>query len=138
MSAAERMRQWRARRKAAGLKAVVQWRLAESEIVAPYSPRRVAEARSLAMHTVIAQRLLRDPGVLEKARQNLTRWARTKTIPLPLWIKEWESLLERPSAEIAALLSEFSERGARLRQSSPFAGVLSESERQRIYDAFRA
>lgn len=33
-------------------------------------------------------------------------------------------------------MTEPSEEGARLRQSSPFAGVLSQTERRRIYDAF--
>jgi hypothetical protein len=35
-------------------------------------------------------------------------------------------------------VTEQSENAARLRQSSPFAGVLSPAERKRIYDAFRA
>ena len=132
------MRRLRARRRTAGLKPVVEWRSTAPEPVVPYSPHRLIEARSLAMHTVIAQQLVRDPKVLSRARRNLKRWARRQPGDAPLWMLEWRSLLARPRDEVAALIAEPSERGARLRQSSPFAGTLSASHRKRIYDAFRA
>jgi len=135
--AAERTRQYRARRKAAGLQPVVEWRAVREEAVIPYSPHRLAEARSLAMHTVIAQRLLRDSTIIEHARRNLRRWAAQRPGDKPRWMTEWRAILRRPVEEVAGLITEPSERGARLRQSTPFAGVLGELERQRIYDAFR-
>lgn len=138
LSAAQRMQRLRARRKAAGLKPIVEWRHIGLEPVAPYSSHRLIEARSLAMHTLIAQKLVRDPKVLDRARRNLERWQRRQVEQAPLWMKEWRLLLERPCDEVAALIAEPSERGARLRQSSPFAGTLSASQRERIYDAFRA
>jgi len=54
MTAAERMRRMRARRKSAGLKEVIAW--VPSEPIAPqrYSTHRLLEARSLAMHALIA------------------------------------------------------------------------------------
>ena len=90
------------------------------------------------MHSLIAQKLVRDSKVLDRARRNLRRWERSQTERAPLWMMEWRLLLERPRDEVAALITEPSERGARLRQSSPFAGALSDSQRKRIYDAFRA
>jgi hypothetical protein len=54
----------------------------------------------------------------------------------PSWVHEWRALLQRPWTEIAAIITEPSETGARLRQSSPFAGVLTPAERARIYEAF--
>jgi hypothetical protein len=90
------------------------------------------------MHTVIAQRLIRDPTLIEHARRNLRRWAAKQPEAKPRWMAEWRAILRRPVAEVAGLLAEPSERAARLRQSTPFAGVLADSERQRIYDAFRA
>ena len=132
------MRRLRARRKAAGLKPVIEWRVAEPALVTVYSAHRLAEARSLAMHSVIARQLVRDPKVLDRARRNLARWRRARAEPLPRWMVEWRTVLERPRVEIAALISEPSEHGAQLRQSSPFAGALSEVQRRRIYDAFRA
>ncbi len=138
-SAAERMRQMRARRKAAGLRAVIRWEpTGRSEAVAPFSDHRMHEARSLVMHCVIAQRLVKDPSILARAQRNLERWAANRAGATPHWIGEWRQILRQPVAQIAALISEPSERSARLRQSSPFAGTLSVDDRRRILDAFRA
>jgi hypothetical protein len=130
------MRRLRARRKAAGLKAVVSWQEA-TEIVAPYSSHRLTEARSLVMHTVIAEKIQADLALIAHAQQNLGRWRRRREGSAPAWMDEWRAILKRPPAEVAAIICEPSERGARLRQSSPFAGALSDQERKRIYDAFR-
>jgi hypothetical protein len=75
--------------------------------------------------------------LLELPKKNLLRW-RTRTDLPPAWMGEWQALLKRPWPEIAALITELSERAARLRQSSPFPGVLTPAERERIYEAFRA
>lgn len=137
LSAAERMRRLRARRKRAGLKVVSRWVPAGETPPPAYSSHRLAEARSLAMHTLIAERIARDPRTLDIARRNLERWAERWGEQRPRWLHEWQALMGRPWPDIAALISEPSERAARLRQSSPFAGVLTPEERRRIYDAFR-
>lgn len=90
------------------------------------------------MHAVIAEKVQRDPKLLKVAHDNLKRWrARWEDAP-PGWHQEWTGIMTRPWLEIAAIMTEPSEEGARLRQSSPFAGVLSVTERRRIYEAFRA
>lgn len=137
-SAAERMRRYRQRRREAGLKPVVEWRPDGRLPASPYSAHRLSEVRSLAMHARIAQKLLKDPAVIEHARRNLQRWKAAKPGLQPRWHAEWAEWLRRPPAEVAGVMTELTERGARLRQSSPFAGVLSETERRRIHDAFRA
>ena len=49
-------------------------------------------------------------------------------------LKEWERILASSGPEeILAILVEDSEAGARLRQSSPFVGVLSREERNAIF-----
>jgi hypothetical protein len=138
MSAAERMRRMRERRKAAGLKAVIAWVAPEPGVRAPYSEHRLLEARSLAMHAVIAAKIERDRKLLDIARSNLQRWRARWKEDVPAWHDEWSAIVQRPWPEIAAIMTEPSEEGARLRQSSPFAGVLSVDERRRIYEAFRA
>lgn len=138
MSAAERMRHLRARRKAAGLKSVVAWVAVESEARATYSSHRLLEARSLAMHAVIARKIERDPRLLQIARNNVERWNIQQRADAPAWLSEWRQILEQPWENIAALITEPSENGARLRQSTPFAGILTNQERWRIYAAFRA
>src|SRR5215469_4918989 len=73
LTAAERMRRLRARRKAAGLHAVVRW-VSLQEDAPTYLSRRLAEARSLAMHAVIARKISREPALLQIAHRNLDRW----------------------------------------------------------------
>jgi hypothetical protein len=91
------------------------------------------------MHAVIAEKIERDPRLLEVPRNNLKRWkARWDENEAPAWYDEWRGIMNRPWPEIAAIITELSEEGARLRQSSPFAGVLSAAERKRIYAAFRS
>jgi hypothetical protein len=137
MTAAQRMRRMRERRKAAGLRAVTRWE-PEQSAIAPYSSHRLIEARSLAMHAAMARKIERDPTLLSVPRRNLERWARRWSDPPPRWWHEWRALLQRPWPEIAAIITEPSENSARLRQSSPFAGVLTAAERARIYEAFGA
>jgi hypothetical protein len=137
MTAAERMRRMRERRKAAGLKAVVSW-VPPKAVRAPYSSHRLIEARSLAMHAVIAEKIQRDPNLLNVARDNLRRWRARWQEQAPAWHQEWSRILKLPWPQIAAIMTEPSEEGARLRQSSPFTGILSVDQRRRIHEALRA
>jgi hypothetical protein len=90
------------------------------------------------MHAVVAQKIDRNPDLLNVPRQNLERWKSRWPDSPPLWYREWHQILEKPWPAIAVLITELSERATRLRQSSPFAGVLTPVERKRIYEAFRA
>jgi acyl-CoA reductase-like NAD-dependent aldehyde dehydrogenase len=90
------------------------------------------------MHAVIARKIDRDPKLLQIARRNVERWSIQRKDERPAWLAEWSELLNQPWETIAALITEPSENGARLRQSSPFAGTLTPQERRRIYEAFRA
>jgi hypothetical protein len=138
MTAAERMRRMRKRRKAAGLKPVVSWISKESRQESTYSSHRLLEARSLAMHAVIARKIERDPRLLAIASRNVERWNSRWKENAPAWLQEWQQLLKQPWQSIAALITAPDENSARLRQSSPFAGILTNQERWRIYEAFRA
>jgi len=89
------------------------------------------------MHCKIAQKVSRDPDLLDKAKGNLERWIAKSEDPLPQYLREWQEILKRPWPEIAELITSMSEEATRLRSSSPFAGVLSPEERERIYAAFR-
>jgi hypothetical protein len=130
------MRAMRERKNAAGMKPVLCWVPAKSSPPV-YSSHRLLEIRSLAMHAVIAAKIEHDNELLSIARRNLERWQmRWKESP-PEWLAEWRTILRRPWKEVAAIITEMSENATRLRQSSPFAGVLTPLERRRIYDAFR-
>jgi hypothetical protein len=88
------------------------------------------DQRSLALHEAVAKKLAEHPELLEVARQNLRRWLAQNRQPALL---EWQRLFETLSFnDLLALLRSPDERARRLRQSSPFAGVLTTQERQAI------
>lgn len=82
------------------------------------------------MHRRIATMMDRDPeAVLGKARRNLHAWIQRRNESAPGIFQEWLDLLTRMSArEIADFIVSESEQATRMRQSSPFAGVLSPQE----------
>lgn len=137
-SAAERMRAYRKRKRDAGLTSVRRWEPADSTPLGRYSDHRILDARSLAMHCKIAQKISRDPRLLKKAKSNLSRWSAKIDGPKPRYLKEWQEILEKPWPTIAERMTNMSEDATRLRSSSPFAGILNEKEREQIYAAFRA
>lgn len=100
-----------------------------------YSDHSRVDERSLAMHRLVAAKLRENPAILEEARNNLRRWQKMAGSPA-VALAEWEGILNAPIDQISHLLEERSERANRLRQSSPFAGVLTEAERRSIYESF--
>ena len=137
-TAAERMRRYRARQRAAGLRPSTRWQpVASPEMSRGMLKHRVIEARSLAMHCLIAQKIGRDLPLLDVARRNLAAWIARYGDQPPRVLDEWRAILTRPWYEIAALITDPGETATRLRQSSPFAGVLTPTERRRLYEAFR-
>jgi hypothetical protein len=94
--------------------------------------------RVLAEH--IVQLIDDDPQLrgLEKARQTCIRWQGILPPPQQHCVSEWIDILSRPWGEIRKVLLDPSEEGNRLRQNSPFCGVLSNQERWRIFREFRS
>lgn len=93
------------------------------------------EERSLAMHRLIAEKVQADPALLNKARDNLRRWQESEGSPR-LALAEWEQLLDGPLGQVMQFITERSEHARRLRQSSPFAGILTPTERRAIYESY--
>ena len=92
------------------------------------------DRRSLALHVAIASKIEANPPLLELARENLRRWATTTPNAA---IAEWQQLLDTSTVpELLSLLRSPMERATRLRQSSPFAGVLTREERQAIFNRY--
>jgi hypothetical protein len=90
------------------------------------------------MHCKIAQKISRDPDLLNIAKQNLARWEKKSTGLKRGYLQEWREILDQPWPEIAEMITSMNEESTRLRSSSPFAGILTDQERERIYAAFRA
>ena len=138
LTAAERMRAYRARKRAAGLKYASEWVPVSSQGLSSYSDHRLLDARSFALHCKIAHKINRDQSLLSIAKRNLRRWRKNYSGEAPVYLQQWQNILNRPWPETAAFITSCSEEAVRLRQSSPFAGVLDPLERKRIYEAFRA
>ncbi len=98
-----------------------------------YSDHSRLDERSLAMHRLVAEKVQANPALLDKARDNLRRWQQIDGSP-KLTLVEWEQILSGPADQVTQFLTERSERATRLRQSSPFAGLLTEAERKAIYE----
>jgi len=88
--------------------------------------------QGLAYHRAVAERLDRD--LVEEARRRLRRWRREGQLDAR-WADEWEKLLSQPASQIAKIISSDSKHGRALRQTSPFAGALTEQERRRLVKA---
>jgi hypothetical protein len=78
----------------------------------------------------VAVGLPEHPEWLELARANLNRWSQlnSNSPSLLRCYAEWRDLLALPLVEIQGILLSETGEGQRLRQNSPFAGVLSARE----------
>ena len=113
---------------AAGLNAFVRYT----------APLTREDRRSLALHRAIAERLRKDPErVLRHARRALAQMKAQAPTSL-LLLREWEVLLDRPVEALLPLLTDPDEWARELRHVTPFAGVLSATDRAEIYRAFAA
>lgn len=85
---------------------------------------------SLEIARHVAGGLADHPEWLQLARDNLARWmARNSASPgLMRCYREWLDLLDLPVPEIRRILLDESSEGQRLRQNSPFAGVMKPAD----------
>jgi hypothetical protein len=100
------------------------------------------DERSLALDRQVAAKLRADPSLLGRARTTLDRWLAQRPSAVPPALREWQEILSRwPLERILELLASSDEDPRRLRQSSPFCGILSPEERLAIlkeYESHRA
>jgi hypothetical protein len=90
---------------------------------------RRADRRSLAYHRAVAKRLRRP--IVDSARRQIWQWQRDGRID-DRYASAWLDILDRPVPEVRRALSADSSKMRDLRQSSPFAGTLTEAERRKI------
>jgi len=97
---------------------------------------RDIDLRSLALAQAIVAEIDNDPARrgVDKARSVCARWLRTGA---PGAVQEWMQILSGSWENIRATLLDPSEDGTRLRQSTPFCGVLDNKKRWSIYRSFR-
>lgn len=100
----------------------------------PRDRHRISELRSLAYHRALAPRLRRP--MIDDARRRIQRWEAEGKID-PRYARRWEILLGKPISEIRKVIRADAQSARDLRQSSPFAGLLSEPERRKILEAVK-
>jgi hypothetical protein len=90
----------------------------------------------LLYHRAIAEKIRRQPALLQTAKDNLRRWLAAEPGATPSEARrEWQLILDSGDvAEIIRVMTDPSEEGHRRRQSTPFAGLLSPEERRAIRD----
>jgi hypothetical protein len=97
------------------------------------------DQRSLALDKAIADKLRAEPALLQRAKDTLQHWIRERTPTVPKALGEWEKILTSWSLEeILALLTSSEEEATRLRQSSPFCGILTQPERLKIFQEYES
>jgi hypothetical protein len=94
-------------------------------------PHRLAEQRSLAYHRLVAERVRRNPELIEQARSRIRGWMRDGLAPH--YAHAWERILAGPIDEVCRLIQADTEEGRALRQATPFAGAIDARERWRIW-----
>ena len=99
------------------------------------SDHQLHDLKSLYAHRLIARKLKENPKLLQKAKDNLEIAMKVADIDA---FKEWEVVLRAPLSKICEFMVRSSETATRMRQSSPFSGLLTEQERETINEKVKS
>lgn len=87
------------------------------------------DARSLALHRLVAEKIRNNPDLMQHARATLTRWQTQVDGASQPYLKQWDTLINQGIDVCLKTCIEESQLATALRQSSPFCGVLTHKER---------
>jgi hypothetical protein len=132
------MRRYRARQRAAGLRAITRYEPPRrSRLSAHELESRIIEARDLALHCAAAKLIDANRALLTKVHRRLEYWRRNyKEERRPTILDDWAEMLSEPWGAIAFFITGRDHEATRLRRRSPFEVVLSPRQHKRIYSAF--
>lgn len=93
----------------------------------------VRDIEALDLARLLAKKIARDPSLISRAKQiveerqkNASQWEAND-------LREWQQLLATMSvSQLGRFLTDSGERAVQLRQSLPFAGLISEDERAKV------
>jgi excisionase family DNA binding protein len=114
-------------------------RLRRADLEAVLRPELTRDQlKSLWLHHAVAGRLVADPDrVLSKARTNLDRLRHLHRHGMAaLWLDRWRVILDDGVEALLDALTSRTSQAVELRQNSPFAGVLPETQRRDVLAAF--
>jgi hypothetical protein len=101
----------------------------------------ILDDRSLEMDHVIAGKIRANPKLVQIALANIERWLANPDYSESnrQAVLEWKRIIENSSLDaLLTLLKSTSEEARRLRQSTPFCGILKPEERQAIFRKYAA
>jgi phytoene dehydrogenase-like protein len=94
------------------------------------------QLRALWLHRAVAAKVAADPArVLAQAKSTASRLLAREPDGAP-WLRQWLALLDRGPEAVMRTLVSTDPLARELRANSPFAGVLSPSERASILTSF--
>ncbi len=97
------------------------------------------DREALELGKLIAQKITRDPLTLSRAIEFISRRMENASASEAKELREWKELIQTMSAhQLARFLTDSGERAIRLRQSLPFAGLVSQEERAAIRSRLRS
>jgi hypothetical protein len=97
------------------------------------NPHERIDRISLAMDRLVAEKIRASPHLVEIAKANLRRWMQQDEGFVHRVHAEWEEILDMLTPfELADFIASETPKANRLRQSTPFTGILSEAERSAI------
>ncbi|MBO2925387.1 hypothetical protein J5H75_27340 [Pseudomonas asiatica] len=92
------------------------------------------EQYSLEAHRLVAKKLFADPGLLDVAKANLAKIA-SELSDSSIAVQEWNIILKCKVESICEFITQDNDHLRELRQSSPFSGIISETEREALREA---
>lgn len=109
----------------------------DATIFAMKSPAEI-DAKSLALHHLVVQKILADRSLFEKIQENLDRYQAKADGSVRVYLTEWQSIVDLGIDAALAVALEQTERGQVLRSTSPFSGILTELERMSFLSTWTA
>lgn len=105
----------------------------------PTSLHSLRDREALELGKLIALKITRDPLTLSRAIDFISRRMENASAGEARELREWKELIQTMSAhQLARFLTDSGERATRLRQSLPFAGIVSQEERAVIRSRLRS
>ena len=110
-------------------------RIKDKTEIETYEHWHEADRRALEMMKLIVAKIDAHPSLIQIGIENMKRWREQDNGHQPRWLDQWQQWFEQgePWERIRERLLEQSDEGQRLRKSHPFAGVLTQAERESVY-----
>ena len=116
--------------------APLRFALASSFVYSFLMGHDLIDRRSLELNRLVAEKMRRQPELMDLVRSRLERTLSESRLSESSKdaLREWQIILSTHSLnEVLEILTEDSDEGQRLRQSSPFSGILSQRERLEVF-----